>query len=78
MASMPRSTPCLNWFRRKASSISANGVPLSLVHPRMDSTVSNNLNAAVCQQEVNQNAIVVFGIPNMQLRKDLDGTLHAP
>jgi len=55
--------------------LSAHGIPLSGLNLRMNATVSNNLNAAVCQQQVNQDAIVMFRIPNAQLREDFHCTL---
>ncbi len=43
--------------------LSANGVPLFLWDPRMNPTVGNDFDAAVGQQQVNQDTVVVFGIP---------------
>ena len=41
----------------------------------MDASVSNNFDAAVCQQQIHQDTIVTFRIPDAQLREDFDGTL---
>ncbi|SEJ84555.1 hypothetical protein SAMN05192539_102069 [Paraburkholderia diazotrophica] len=48
---------------------SADSFPFITRNPRMNPSVRNDFNIAVCQQEVNENAIVVFSVPDPKLGK---------
>ncbi len=52
-----------------------NFFPDDLFQPDMNASIGNDLYIVICQQQVNQHAVIVFGIPNMQVGKHLKRTL---
>lgn len=53
----------------------AEPLPLRLAHLQMHAAVSDDLDVAVGQQQIDQHAVVVFGVPDAQLGEDFDGAL---
>src|SRR5262249_60220717 len=43
--------------------------------PAVDAAVGNNLDIAVGKQKINQHAVIVRGVPDPQMRKDVERTL---
>jgi|GEM_PF-1783949 len=53
----------------------ANRFPTLRTNPPMDAAIRDDLDIAVGKQQINQHAIIVLGIPNIQCGKHLQGAL---
>ena len=49
--------------------------PALRADPPMDAAIGNDLNIAVRQQQIDQHAVVVFGVPDLQRRKHVKRAL---
>src|ERR1700693_4879491 len=53
--------------------LAANAFPFPRARLRMNPAISNNFHGPVGKQQINQHAVIVFGVPYPHLRKYLDG-----
>jgi hypothetical protein len=50
-------------------------LPLGRANAGVDSPVGDDLHVAIGQQQIDQDTAVLFGVPDAELRKDLDRAL---
>src|SRR5882672_6613265 len=55
--------------------LTADILPALAADFRMNAAVGDDLDVTVGKQQVNEHAVVVFGVPDSQRRKHFDGTL---
>src|SRR5215472_13867523 len=53
----------------------ADHLPPARADPAVDAAVGNNLDIAVGEQKIDQHAVIVRGVPDPQMRKDVERTL---
>ena len=55
--------------------LAADVCPFPGAHLRVNPTIGNNLHGPIGKQQINEQAVVVLGIPHPQLRKKLERTI---
>src|SRR5581483_10370041 len=55
--------------------LAADSLPLRRADTRVDAAIREYLDVTVGEQQVDQHAVVVFGVPNSQLRENIDRAL---
>ncbi len=53
----------------------ANRLPFAAVHPGVYAPVDDNFDVPVRKKQIDENAVVVLGVPDPQVRENLDGTV---
>ncbi len=53
----------------------ADRLPAGLTDPRINAAVGDDLDLAIGEQQINQHAIIVLGVPDPQLREDVERAL---
>ena len=67
-------TRCIFRLTERRFHLAAYGLPLLLRDLGADTTVGDDFHIALREQQVDQNAVVIFGIPYTQLREHFNGT----
>ena len=68
-------TPASKWPALKSASMAAQIFSHPATDPGIDAAVGDDLDVAIGQQQIDQDAVVVGGVPDPQLRKDIQRTL---
>src|SRR3954453_5664160 len=60
---------------KRAFHLTADAFPFVVCYPGVDPPVRYDFNITVCKQQINQNAVVLFGIPDAKMGKYVYGAL---